>query len=719
MLDDLGRLLHRWRTWIAGVWVIVVLLGATLGGAVFDLAESPDSLREGAESARLQERLDAVDPEGELVVAVFSGADLYGVDLIDQASKVMHEVRDLPDVVEVRDPWTTGAQDLVAPDRFGTVVTVEIDPTVDDDRARAAVERVDRTLRKVAMPEVLVGGPSLAEEAFGEQAIQDAARGEGAAVLVLVVVLALALGGVVVGVLPVLTALGSVCVALLALAGLARVSAVSEYAVNVVTLLGLGLAVDYALLVLGRFREEREASPRADPADLLARTLATSGRTVLVSGLTVGTALAGLLLLGDPVLSPMAVGGLVAVAAATLAGLTLMPVLVAFGHRRIPAPQPGRFLGGTPSAHALLPRLARFAQARPWPVLLGCTALLLLLATPLLSLDLRNSDARSLPRDSEPRLAQETIERDFPEQAATPITVLVDGAYDSQQTADALARLGGIPGVADVTLLDPLPDDVSQILVEPRPDAAGDYDGPDGQDLVRRLRAADLGSDVLVGGPVAELVDTRAALADRAPWAILVVTLLTALLLGRLTRSVVVPLKAVAMNLLSLGATLGVVVAVFQWGWASSLLGFDSWGALDVTTPLLLFMFAFGLSMDYHVFLVARIREAWDESLARPRRRKERAVDPRVLSDRAVMSGITASGPVVTLAAVAIGIVFLGFVAGELIAVKEIGVGMTVAVLIDVTLVRGLLLPAAMTLLGRWNWWVPGRARQAAAADPA
>jgi RND superfamily putative drug exporter len=714
VLDDLGRLLQRRRRWFLGAWAVLVVLGATLGGSVFDAAESPDTSRGDSESAQLERRLEAVDPEGELVVAVFSGADIYGVDVIGQASDVMYEVRELPDVVEVRDPWTTGAQDLVNPDRSGTTVTVEIDPTVDRDRALAAAERVDETLRRVAMPEVLVGGPLLAEEAFAEQAIQDAARGEGVAIVVLIGVLALVLGGLAVGALPVVTALGAVCVSLLALAGLARLTPVSEYAVNVVTLLGLGLAVDYALLVLGRFREERAVSSgRTDTAAVLGRTLATSGRTVLVSGLTVGTALAGLLLLGDPVLSPMAVGGLVAVAAATLSGLTLAPALVAAAASRIPAPSPGRVLGGTPSAHALLPRLAQVAQSRPWPVLLGCTALLLLLSWPLLSLDLRNSDARSLPRDSEPRLAQAAIEDRFPEQAPTPITVLVEAEYTSQETADAMAALVGIPGVADVMLLDPLPGDVSQVLVEPEPDAAGDYDGPDGQELVRRLRAAGLGSDVLVGGPTAELVDTRDALADRAPFAVLVVALLTALLLGVLTRSVVVPLKAVAMNLLSLGATLGVVVAVFQWGWGSSLLGFDSWGALDVTTPLLLFMFAFGLSMDYHVFLVARIREAWDDAhttrATRTTRKRGRTPDPRALSDRAVLTGITASGPVVTLAAVAIGIVFLGFALGELVAVKEIGVGMTVAVLIDVTIVRGLLLPASMTLLGGWNWWLPRR----------
>src|SRR6478752_998134 len=712
VLEDLGRLLHRWRRPVLATWAVVVVLGAVLGGSVFDLAEAPEPLRDDSESAQVAQRLEAADPEGELVVAVLSGADIYGVDLIDQATRVLHAVRDLPDVVEVRDPWTTGAQDLVRPDRFGTVVTVEIDPTVDRDRALAAAAEVEKTLQLVGMPEVLVGGPLLAEEAFGEQAVQDAARGEGVAVLVLVVVLALALGGLVVGLLPVATALGSICVALLALAGLARVTPVSDYAVNVVTLLGLGLAVDSALLVLGRFREERAAAPGTDVAAALGRTLATSGRTVLVSGLTVATALAGLLVLREPVLSPMAIGGLVAVAGATLTGLTLAPALVAVSHGRIPAPAAGRFLGGTPSAHALLPRLARFAQRRPWPVLLGCTALLLLLSTPLLSLDLRNSDTRSLPRDSEPRLTQAAIEDRYPDQVATPITVLVEAEFTSQETADAMAGLAGIPGVVDVLLFDPVPGDLSQLLVEPEPDTAGAYDGPKVQDLVRRLRAADLGADVLVGGPTAELVDTRDALADRAPIAVLVVALLTALLLGRLTRSVVVPIKAVALNLLSLGATLGVVAAIFQRGWGSSLLGFDSWGALDVTTPLLLFMFAFGLSMDYHVFLVARIREAWDEALTRPKRKRERGKDLRALNDEAVLTGITASGPVVTLAAVAIGIVFLGFALGELVAVKEIGVGMTVAVLLDVTIVRGLLLPASMTLLGRWNWWLPGQGQQ-------
>ncbi len=640
------------------------------------------------------------------MVAVLSGRDVMAVELVDQASRVLHVVRELPGVHEVRDPWTTGAQDLLAPTGSGTVVTVELDPGSTTTRRWRSPRRCPPSSARSTCRASSVGGPLLAEEAFADQAITDAARGEGIAVVVLLVVLVVALGGLVAGVLPVATALAAVAGALLALASLARLTPVSEYAVNVVTLLGLGSGRRLRAPGAGSLpRGARAAGSAYDRdaavADALAATVSTAGRAVLVSGLTVGTAMAGLLLLGDPVLSPMAVGGLVAVGTATAAGLTLMPALLAVAHSRVPPPAPGRPLGGTPSATALLPRLARTAQRRPWVVLVGCTALLLLLAAPLLSLDLRNSDARSLPRDSEPRQAQEIIDRSYPDLRTTPLTVLAGSDPGSPDTARLLARLADLEGVADLLLLDPMPDGSSQIQVEPD----GATDGPQAQALVTRLRETDLGVPVLVGGPAAELVDTRAALADRLPLALLLVVLATALLLGRLSRSVVVPVKAVVLNLLSLGATLGVVVAIFQWGWGSSLLGFDSWGALDLTTPLLLFMFAFGLSMDYHVFLVARIREAWDA----PRRAKAPERGTRAHNDAAVLEGIVASGPVVTLAAVAIGIVFLGFVAGELVAVKEIGVGMTVAVLLDVTVVRGLLLPAAMTLLGRWNWWLPGR----------
>lgn len=692
MLERAGSWLFRHRGAVVATWCLIALAGAVLGGSVFDRAQEPEP-RPDLESTLVEQRLDRLDPSGEHVVAVLSGTDALAVLLVDEASRVLHELRELPGVAEVRDPYTSGASDLLADSGEGAVVEVELDPALGDDEAVEVAEQVSAQLRTIPFPTVLVGGELLAEEEFGEQAVRDAARGETIALVVLLGVLVVALGGWLVGALPVLVALAAVAGSLLCLTVLAAVAPVSEYAVNVVTILGLGLAVDYSLLVVARFRDERAAAgARGDLGQVMGRVVATAGRTVLVSGLTVGTALSGLLLLGDPILTGMAVGGVVAVAVATLAGLTLAPAVVSMAHARIPSPAAGRSGG-------LLARSARLAQARPWPVLLGTTGLLLLLAAPMLALEVGNSDARSLPAQSESRLAQEAVERSHGDLSTAPITVLTEAGRDDPRLAVLTEALRGLPDVEDLYLTDPLADGSSQVAVEP----VGATAGPEAQGLVREIRARDLGAPVLVGGPAAELVDARHAIADRVPGAVLVVSLVTGLLLFLLTGSLVVPLKTLALNLLSLAATLGIMVAIFQWGWGSSLLGFTPWGALDVTTPLLLFMFAFGLSMDYHVFLVARIKEAWDASRAQGQA-------DRAANERAVLTGITASGPVVTLAALAIGILFLGFATGGLTAVKEIGVGMTVAIVLDVTVIRGLLLPAAMTLLGAWNWW-PGAMR--------
>jgi RND superfamily putative drug exporter len=396
---------------------------------------------------------------------------------------------------------------------------------------------------------------------------------------------------------------------------------------------------------------------------------------VLVSGLAVGTALAALYAFADPLLSAMALGGGLAVATATLAALTLVPALIAVAHPRIPARGTRTWVwrrGRTPGP-GLLARLAAFAQRRPAAVALAVTAALLALSVPVLGLDAANSDASSLPSGAEERRVQESLDRDFSVGAVEPTIVLAQ-----RQDAGLPARIGGLGGVTEVRPMDKLPQGAVGYEVDP----VGSDAGPRAQQLVRDIRAMD--SSLLVGGPAAELIDAKDSTRQRLPLALLVVFVPTALLLFALTRSVLVPLKALVLNLLTLLATLGVLVLVFP-------------GPLDITTPLLLFMFIFGLSMDYEVFLLARIKEEWDRGTG----------EGRAANDRAVLAGITASGPVVTLAALSIGIVFAGFAIGQLAEVRQIGVGMTLAVLLDVTVVRGLLLPAAMSLLGDRNWW-PG-----------
>ncbi len=678
---------------ILAAWAVVVVVGAVFGGRVYDRTQSVATVREDAESALAEARLERLAPEGEQVVAVIAGRDFFDPALVESATAVMYEIRELPGVAEVTDAYTAGG--LIGRSGESSLAVVELAPDLSDGEALAAADRVAARLKTIDAPEVLVGGEALAERAFAEQAVEDAVRGESVALVVLCVVLVAILGGLVAGSLPLVAALATIAGALLALSGLAGVAPVSEFAVNVVTLLGLGLAVDYSLLIVARFREERAADPRAPAPELLARTMATAGHAVVLSALAVGIALAGLLVVADPLLAAMAMGGALAVLLAALTGLTLVPALIAVAHRRIPPP--GTRIWGrrraSPPGPGLLGRLAAFAQRHAAVVAMAVTGGLLLLAAPLLQLDLGDTDARALPAGAEERRAFEAVRREFPVAAVTPITVLVERGPDRPAVARLVDDIRRLPGARDVDLVPELPPSVTALEVKP----AGATAGRRAQRLVRAIRRLDAGVPVLVAGPAAELVDAKDGTVDRLPLALAVVLVPTALLLFALTRSVVIPVKALLMNLLTLAATLGVLVAVFQWGWAAGMLGFEPAGALDVTTPLLLFMFIFGLSMDYEMFLLARIKEEWD-------RRKG---EDRAASDRATLAGITASGPVVTTAAVAIGIVFLGFALGELVAVKEIGVGMTVAVLLDVTVVRGLLLPAAMSLLGRWNWWAP------------
>ena len=694
MLARLGRFTARRRFVVLAAWVLIAAAGSVFGGAVYDRTESLDGLRPGVESSIADARLDQLSPEGQLVVAVLSGQDFFSSSLIDSATNTLYEVRAIPGVAAVNDAYTSGASNFIADDRQGSLVVVELDPGLDEAQAHAVADQVAAKLRTIETPRVIVGGELLARRVFAEQAIADAVFGESVALVVLCVFLVLMLGGLAAGLVPLAAALAAIAGALLALAGIADVMPVSEYAVNVVTLLGLGLAVDYSLLVVTRFRDERSVDPDAELPELLARTMATAGRAVLVSGLAVAVSLAGLFAFAEPLLAAMAMGGGVAVCLATLAGLTLVPALIGVMHRRIPAPGTRTWVWRRPRqpGRSLLARLAAFSQAHARWVALAGALFLIGLSVPLAHVNLDNSGARSLPRGTEARMVAEAVERDFSAVGGQPITILVERSAQDPAVAEFNAAAQRLSGVADVDIVEELP---AATIVEVEPQ--GGESGAVAQRLVRQIRMLDAPMAVLVAGPAAELVDAKDATAQRLPIAVAAVIIPSAVLLFALTGSVVIPLKALLLNVLTLLATCGALVAIFQWGWGAAILGFEAWGALDITTPLLLFMFIFGLSMDYEVFLLARIKEEWDG----------RTGEDRAASDRAVLQGITASGPVVTAAAFSIGIVFLGFALGELVAMKEIGVGMALALLLDVTVIRGLLLPATMSLLGRWNWWRP------------
>jgi RND superfamily putative drug exporter len=338
-------------------------------------------------------------------------------------------------------------------------------------------------------------------------------------------------------------------------------------------------------------------------------------------------------------------------------------------------------------------RLSRVVQRAAPAIVVLVAALLVLLAVPFRHAELENSGLEALPRSSESRQLFATVDRRFPGGGTDPVVLAIETDPRSPLLAEYLRRVGRLPGVHSVRPREGVPPVLTVVDVLP----AGSSQGPVATTLVERIRGLQRPVPVGVTGSAAFLVDYRDSLLARLPWALGLIGLATFVLLFLMTGSVVVPAKAIVMNVLSLGASFGALVWVFQDGHLSGLFGFDPPGMVDITVPVLIFVFAFGLSMDYEVFLLSRIKEAWDQTGD---------------NDLAVALGLQRTGRIVTSAAALIVVVFLGFAAGELLTIKEVGVGMAIAVLLDATVVRMLLVPATMKLMGRWNWWAPAPLRR-------
>jgi uncharacterized membrane protein YdfJ with MMPL/SSD domain len=469
---------------------------------------------------------------------------------------------------------------------------------------------------------------------------------------------------------------------------IATATDVSTFAVNTITLLGLGMAIDYSLLIVSRFREELAAGH--GPVDAVMRTVASAGRTVLVSALTIVVALSSLLLFPQVFLRSMGMGGMAAVAVAMLGSLTLLPALLAIlGTRinslRIPIPVRNRTVKSDTGGWG---RLAGWAMRRPIAVTSAVLTVLAILAAPALSAEFGGVDERVLPQDEQPRMVAETLTEDFPGRSAAPIDVLVRGASDAEvdDLAQRIDRVDGVTGTA-VTAQE---GDATLLMVS----YEGKRTGDQAYDAVRDIRELPVptGAEVLVGGRSALDVDRLDSLGDRLPWVALTMAATTFVLLFLSFGSILLPLKAIALNIVSIAASFGAVVWVFQDGHLSDQLDFTPTGFLEPTIPILLLVILFGLSTDYEVFLLSRIREAWNET-GQP--------------DRATVTGIQRTGGIITAAALLLIVVVAGFATGQITFAKMIGIGMITAIVVDATLVRMLLVPALMKVFGRASWWLP------------
>jgi len=552
---------------------------------------------------------------------------------------------------------------------------------VDGEAAEAATVRVLERLG--GDPRLAVGGPAVAGEQTRDQVSSDLLRAEIVALPLLFLLSVAVFGGVRAALLPIAVGIVTVAGTLALLRAVAGVVDVSAFALNIVTGLGLGLAIDYSLFVVTRFRDEL-ARPGAQIADAVAATMVTAGRTVVFSALTVALALASLIVFPQRFLYSMGIGGaLVALAAAAIV-LVLLPALLSLGGSRLAS---RRAAAAVNRRAARWRRVASAVTRRPGLVAAACCAVLAAGALPAAGVTFGGNDARILPTDLSSRQAADLLAG----AGATsdgPAVVVLRGA-DARQAAAFGAEIARLDGARAVEAPRPGPSGSYLIDVLPRAPAIDE----EARRLVAGIRAlpVDAGS-VAVTGPAASFHDNQASLADRLPLALALLAAGTVLVLFALSGSVLVPLLAIVMNAATLAVTFGALVLVFQDGRLESLLGYTSTGSLQAANMTVLFVLAFALSTDYGIFLLARIREARDTGAA---------------ARDAVVEGVARTGYPITAAALLFCVAIGAFATSEIVFIKQLGLGTALAVLVDATLVRTLLAPALLTALGDRVWWAP------------
>ena len=713
MFEAWGRIIFNRRRLVLVVAAAGVVCAAIWGTGVFGKLQSAGGFAPPASQSQ---------QEANRAAAVF-GRDAGDVVLLYSSAKqtvhspayraaVASSLARLPRsrVVSAATYWSTESTQFVSPDGRVTYAVLELAGSSD----AARIKNFDAIQGDFAAPGLTVaaGGQIPTEAAINKEVTSDIGRAEAISMPALLIVLLVIFGSLAAASLPL--AIGGIGIigSFAALRLLTLATPVSIYSVNITTILGLGLAIDYGLFMVGRFREELRR--QATVADAVARTVATAGRTVAVSGITVAMALASLLLFPEVFLRSMGYGGVATVLVDMLAALTVMPALLAvLGHRvnalrvRRSVRQPIRRSGGPAVGRSGGPwveveaagswyRLARGVMRRPLAFAGVIMLVLLALGAPVLHISWGGTDARALPAAAPARQVSEALSRDFPGNVTAPIESLVQfrgpiagSRARQEQLAGYVGRLGRLPGVTGARLTG-VRDNVARIDVRYQPDPLS----AQARQIVQRVRGVPgpPGSSAQVGGQTAQLVDELSSLSATVPWMAMVMAAATFVLLFLAFGSVVLPVKAIAANLLSLSATFGVVVWIFQEGHVSGLLRFEPTGTLDPTMPILMLAIIFGLSMDYEVFLLSRIRERHDVTGDTP---------------EAIASGLQRTGGVITSAALLLVIVVGAFSASGITFIKLMGVGMIVALIVDASVVRVLLVPAAMRLLGQANWWAP------------
>ncbi|HET6997707.1 MAG TPA: MMPL family transporter [Solirubrobacterales bacterium] len=621
-------------------------------------------------------RLNVDDPAVRREVAQLS-KEMAGVEYI---GRVVNPLRD-----------RAAAATLVARDGKSLVIAANLSTDDIQDAGGIAAEGVSPLLASSSL-DAAMGGYAAGFNETNDQTREDLTKAELIAFPILALLLLFVFRGVVAAAIPLLLGVISIVGTLLVLRVMSGFADTSLFALNIATGLSLGLAVDYALLMVSRYREEIGRGGASQEAHR--RTVLTAGRTAVFSGLTVAAAMAALIVMPQRFLYSMAVAGASVALLSALIAILVVPSLLALLGPRIDALSIRRGPAVSDTSDGWY-RLARGVMRRPVAVALASTALLLAAAAPLLWTTLTGPSAEAVPPGQPSYDAYRYLEAHYPRDVTEAVTVTVDGDAGPGQLAALQRRVEAVPGVVRGTPFIAASGEVAYANFA----LSGPALSGESQDSVHAIRdlSPPSATVTLVSGNTAGFIDQKQSLVDHAPLVVAIIAFTTLILLFLLTGSVLLPLKTLLMNTLTLGATLGILVLAFQEGWLNTPLDYTGPAAIEVTSVVFLFAVLFGLATDYAVLVMARIKEHHDNGDS---------------NEEAVAMGIGATGRVITAAALAIAVVFLAFGVSSVFFVKQIAIGMAVGVMIDATIVRALLVPALMRLLGAWNWWAPAPLRR-------
>jgi trehalose monomycolate/heme transporter len=695
MFEIWGRAVYRRRVLALALALIALVGAAVWGTGVFGSLQSSGGFTPpNSESQRASNLAASAFGRNDADVVVLYRSPTMTVSDPAYRAAVTRSLAALPHdrVAAAQTYWSTGSAGFVSANRHETYAVLQLAGSSDDART-TSYDAIKGDLNAPGL-QTLVGGNVPTFESVNSEVKADIGRAEAFSMPVLLILLLVIFGSLTSALLPLAVGGAAIIGSFAVLRLLTLGTAVSTYSINITTILGVGLGIDYGLFMVSRFREELRRQPTVQYA--VARTVATAGRTVAVSGITVAVALSSLMLFPEVFLRSMGYGGVATVLVDMIAALTILPALFALLGPRVNALRVRRLARET-AIHdhgGAWRRIAGSVMRRPVIYAVVIVAALLALGTPFLSVKWGGTDATVLSASSQPHQVADALNRDFPGNATSPIQAVVrlPGPVSAPAQRAALAaytgRLDHVPGVAGAHLT-AARGDVARIDMRYEPEAYS----AQARAIVQRVRAVagPAGATVLVGGVTAGLVDELASMGQTLPWMALVMVLATFVLLFLAFGSVVLPVKAIVMNVLSLAAAFGAIVWIFQDGHLSGLLNFTP-GSIDPAMPILMLAIVFGLSMDYEVFLLSRIRERYD-----------------LTSDNtaAVADGLQRTGGIITSAALLLIIVVAAFSASSIVFIKLLGVGMVIALVVDASVVRVLLVPATMRLLGRANWWAP------------